>query len=76
MLVGDIIRRTAAKHPNKVGVVFENKRYTWEEVNRRVNCLANGLIQLGLQSKIELRSCLTTVTSIWNSTSPLPRQGS
>lgn len=51
MLVGDIIRRTAAKHPDKAGVVFEDKRYTWEEVNRRVNCLANGLLQLGLQKQ-------------------------
>jgi len=49
MLVGDIIRDTAERYPSKVGIVFEGQDYyTWAEMDRRVNALANGLLTLGL----------------------------
>lgn len=51
MLVGDIIRTTAARYPNKVGIIYGDKRYTWHEVNARVNGLANGLLALGLNKQ-------------------------
>lgn len=61
MKVGDIIRQTAARYPDKVGLVFGEKRYTWQEVNSRVNGMANGLLGLGLQKgdrvAILSRSC-------------------
>jgi len=46
--VGDIIRRTAADYPDKLGLVFGDEVFTWEQVNRRVNRLAHGLLGLGL----------------------------
>lgn len=49
MVVGDIIRRTAYRFPEKVGFVFDGREYTWREVNERVNRLANGLTLLGLE---------------------------
>ena len=51
MLVGDILRITAAKYPKKVGLVFEDKRYTWQEVNERANSLAHALLSLGLEKQ-------------------------
>ena len=49
MRVGDIIHQTAARYPDKIGVVFEGQEFTWREVNRRVNQLAHGLLGLGLK---------------------------
>lgn len=51
MLVGDILRSTAGRYPNKVGLVFEDKRYTWQQVNARVNSLAHALLGLGLEKQ-------------------------
>jgi len=49
MTVGDILRKAAREHPDKVGVVFGEKRFTWREFNERVNILANALLDLGLK---------------------------
>ena len=51
MLVGDMIRATATRYPDKVGLVFEDNKYPWREVNSRVNGLANGLLALGLNKQ-------------------------
>jgi len=46
--VGDIIRQTSADYPHQIGIVFKGEVFTWEQVNRRVNRLAHGLLGLGL----------------------------
>lgn len=51
MLVGDILKNTATRYPDKVGVVCANRRYTWREINERANGLAHGLIGLGLNKQ-------------------------
>ena len=58
LLVGDMVRRNAARYPDKTGVVFEERRFTWQEVNMRVNSLAHGLLKLGLekQSRVAILS--------------------
>jgi acyl-CoA synthetase (AMP-forming)/AMP-acid ligase II len=48
MVIGDIVTYNARLFPNKLGIVDEHNRLTWKEVNRRVNCLANALLGLGL----------------------------
>jgi len=61
MLVGDIIKQTSARYPDKLGIVFQDRRFTWQEVNTRVNRLAHGLLNLGLnrQDRIAIlcRNC-------------------
>ena len=49
MLIGDIIRTTASRDPNKVGLIFGDRRFTWRQVDSRTNSLANGLLKLGLR---------------------------
>ena len=51
MVVGDLIRRTAARFPEREGVVFEEKRFTWKEVNSRINSLSNALLAFGLKKQ-------------------------
>ena len=47
MPVGDMIRRSAYRFPGKTAIIFQGKRITYEELNRRVNALANRLLEMG-----------------------------
>jgi long-chain acyl-CoA synthetase len=46
MFLGDIVRRNSKLFPHKTAVVFEDKRFTWAELDGRVNRLANALLNL------------------------------
>ena len=43
----DFLNIAAAICPDKTAIVFEDKRYTFSQLNERVNRLANGLMKLG-----------------------------
>ena len=45
----DFINIAAAICPDKTAIVFEDKRYTFSQLNERVNRLANGLAKLGVK---------------------------
>lgn len=47
MPVGDMIRRSAGRFPDKTALIFREKRITYGELNRRVNALANRLLEMG-----------------------------
>ena len=49
MNLARLLENTAKRLPGHVGLRFEGKNYTYEELDRRVNSLANGLISLGLE---------------------------
>jgi len=49
MLVGDILLRNSQWYPDKVGIIDQHTRFTWREMNSRVNRLANALLGLGLR---------------------------
>ncbi len=49
MNLGDIPRRNAKRYPEKLGLVFEDKYYTWKEVNSRVNKLAHAMLDRGIR---------------------------
>jgi long-chain acyl-CoA synthetase len=49
MTVGDILRKAAREHPDKIGVIFGLRRFSWREFDQRVNSLANALLGLGLK---------------------------
>ncbi|MFH1112824.1 MAG: long-chain-fatty-acid--CoA ligase [Pseudomonadota bacterium] len=48
MSVGSVLRRSAFNYPHKTALVFRNQRITYAEMNRRVNCVANSLLEMGL----------------------------
>jgi len=48
MGVGNILRRSAFNNANKPALVFKSQRMNYGELNQRVNCLANSLLQMGL----------------------------
>jgi len=48
-VMGDILLRSAARHPNRRVLRFRGKHYTYRELNEKVNRCAHGLTELGLQ---------------------------
>lgn len=48
MSVGNVLRRSAFNYPDKDALVFQGRRYTYAEMNRRVNSVANSLLKMGL----------------------------
>lgn len=49
MVLGDIIRTSARRLPEKLALVFRGRRFTYGELNDRVNRLANGISRLGFK---------------------------
>jgi acyl-CoA synthetase (AMP-forming)/AMP-acid ligase II len=45
---GEILARNARKFPGREALVFEDRRYSYQELNDKVNRLANALIEMGL----------------------------
>jgi acyl-CoA synthetase (AMP-forming)/AMP-acid ligase II len=48
MLVRDIIRLNAQRFPNKTALVFKDTRFSYSQLNHRVNRLANALLGIGV----------------------------
>lgn len=48
MAVGAMLRRSAINFPKKTALVFEERRMTYEELDREVNRIANHLLSVGL----------------------------
>src|SRR4030065_1054781 len=51
MDIGQILTLTAHKFPERTAILFEEKRFTYQEFNRRVNQCAQALLQLGLKKR-------------------------
>jgi len=49
IMIDDMPRKHAKLSPNKECMVFEQYRFTWRELDERVNRLANGLVSMGLK---------------------------
>lgn len=47
--IGDIVHANARRYPDKTAIIFQGRSRTWKEVNARVNSMAHGLLDLGLQ---------------------------
>ena len=48
MILSDIIKRNAERYPQKTGLVSGSVRFTFGELNRRINCMANALTDLDM----------------------------
>lgn len=49
MNVGQILTFTANKFPKRTAIIFEEKQFTYQEFNDRVNRFANALLRLGVR---------------------------
>lgn len=48
MYIGDLLTQTARNYPDKVGVIWQEKRISWAQLNTKVNKLSRALLALGL----------------------------
>ena len=49
MHLGGLVARNKRTVPREEGVIYQEKRYTWAEVDDRVNTVANALVKAGPQ---------------------------
>ncbi|WP_228001346.1 AMP-binding protein [Nocardia australiensis] len=49
LTMGNVIRRAATQYPRRTAIIYEDRRYTYAEYNRRVNRAANMLTSLGVE---------------------------
>jgi acyl-CoA synthetase (AMP-forming)/AMP-acid ligase II len=47
--IGDLLVLNARRYPEKTAVVYQGRRFTYEEINTRVNRLAHHLMNLGVR---------------------------
>jgi len=58
MTIGYCLMRSAWKFADKTAIVFEGTRITYDQLNRRVNRLANALLRLGVKKGDKIASML------------------
>ncbi|WP_347488817.1 long-chain fatty acid--CoA ligase [Desulfoscipio sp. XC116] len=49
MNISGMLARNARRHPDKEALIYEEKRYSYRQLNESVNCLANALAGLGVR---------------------------
>ena len=49
MLVDDLLRGSAERHPNKVAIVHQKEQFTYSELDRLSDCLARWLVKEGVK---------------------------
>ncbi len=49
MHLGGLVARNKRTVPEKEGIIYQDKRYTWAEVDDRVNTVANALLKAGVK---------------------------
>jgi acyl-CoA synthetase (AMP-forming)/AMP-acid ligase II len=67
----DFLNIAAAICPDRTAIVFEDKRYTFGQLNERVNRLANGLLKLGVKKgdrvsflQVNCNQCIETYFAV------------
>lgn len=69
MNIGSLISRHGRYRPDHLAVIIDDYRLTWQEFDRRVNRLANGLLGLGLKKgdkvAMILPNCLELLEVYW-----------
>lgn len=65
----DLFEEQIQKNPDKIAVLFENKKISYRELNEKANCLANYLINSGIENtdviSILTNRSINLIISIW-----------
>ena len=59
-VIGDVVAEKAALHGERTFVHFEDRRYSYRDLDLLSNRIANGLAQLGVKMARMWPSCSTT----------------
>lgn len=65
-VVADMIRARAQNHPDRVGLVFEGKNFTYADMNDRANRAAQAFLELGLKPGDRVAWLARNVATFWD----------
>ena len=65
-LMGDLIREQATRAPDRVGLIFEEQRFTYKEMNERANKAAAALKALGVARGDRVAWLARNVSVFWD----------
>lgn len=65
-IIADLIRDQARDRPDQVGLIFEDKRFTYDEMNTRSNRAAQGLLALGVRPGDRIGWLARNVATFWD----------
>ena len=65
-VVADLIREQARLRPDRLGLIFEGKRFTYAEMNARSNRAAPALLSLGVRRGDRIAWLARNVATFWN----------
>ncbi len=51
LILGELLARQARIHPEREAIVFEERRYTYQDFNTRANRVANALVESGIHKE-------------------------
>jgi acyl-CoA synthetase (AMP-forming)/AMP-acid ligase II len=64
MTIGSLFTRHALYRPDHVSVVFEDRRITYQDLNKEINRLSNGLLALGIKKGDKIATLLPNCTEL------------
>ena len=65
-VVADLIREQARLRPSQIGLSFEGRDFTYEQMNARANCAAQTLLSLGLKPGDRVAWLARNVATFWD----------
>ncbi len=74
-MIGNIPRRNAIQYPDKTALVFEDQRWTWKELNARINKLSSALAGAGLKKGDKVAVLTENVPAIVEANYACAKQG-
>ena len=75
MKIGDFIKSAARREPEKLGLITETGRWTYQELFEFCNSLANGFLQMGIKKGDRVALLLRNGFEIYVSYFGIPRMG-
>ena len=65
-LIGDLIREQAARAPDRIGLIFEGREFTYREMNERANKAAAALRKLGVGHGDRVAWLARNLSAFWD----------
>ena len=65
-IVADLIRERAAQYPDRAGLMFEGKTFTYAQMNERANRAAQAFLSLGLKPGDRVAWLARNVATFWD----------
>ncbi|WP_428408133.1 long-chain-fatty-acid--CoA ligase [Hyphococcus sp.] len=65
-LIADLIRRQASEQPDRTGLIFEGRSFSYAQMNERANRAAQGFLSLGLKPGDRIAWLARNVATFWD----------